>query len=103
GVDHPRELQSFEAHATEGAITVERLPALRAWLAGAAGDDETGRVSVSTSLPDLLDRIERNRAQAHRVLPLAAIPVVVLAWAVLLLAVANVARAHRYEFGVVAL
>jgi putative ABC transport system permease protein len=103
GVDHTRELQSFEAHATEGAITIERLPALRGWLADAAEDEESGRVSISTALPDLLDRIDRNREQAHRVMPLAAIPVVVLAWAVILLAVANIARAHRYEFGVVAL
>ncbi|MFI5908394.1 hypothetical protein [Dactylosporangium sp. NPDC051541] len=103
GIDHPRELQSFEARATDGAITVERLPALRAWLAGTAESDETGRISVSTALPDLLDRIDRSREQAHEVIPLAAIPVVVLAWAVILLAVANMARAHRYEYGVVAL
>ncbi|WP_433605252.1 hypothetical protein ACQP2P_26830 [Dactylosporangium sp. CA-139114] len=102
GVDHPRELQSFEAHATDGAITVERLPALRGWLAEAQSD-EGGRVSVSTALPDLLDRIDRNREQAHEVMPLAAIPVVVLAWAVILLAVAGVARGNRHEFGVVAL
>ncbi|GAA3454904.1 hypothetical protein GCM10018962_67370 [Dactylosporangium matsuzakiense] len=103
GIDHPRELQSFEARATAGAITVERLAALREWLAATADQDETGRISVSTTLPDLLDRIDRSRAEAHAVIPLAAIPVVVLAWAVILLAVANTARAHRYEYGVVAL
>ncbi|WP_426513601.1 hypothetical protein ACPPVO_25155 [Dactylosporangium sp. McL0621] len=103
GTDHPRELQSFEASATDGAITIDRLAALRGWLAAAAEDDDNGRVSVSTSLPDLLDRIDRSREQAHRVMPLAAIPVVVLAWAVILFAVANAARAHRHEYGVVAL
>ncbi|MGI5237957.1 hypothetical protein [Dactylosporangium sp. CA-139066] len=103
GADHPRELQSFEAYATDGAITLDRLAALRGWLAAAAEDDEQGRVSVSTALPNLLDRIDRSREQAHRVMPLAAIPVVALAWAVILFAVANAARARRYEYGVVAL
>ncbi|MEV0134240.1 hypothetical protein AB0H83_38000 [Dactylosporangium sp. NPDC050688] len=103
GADHPRELQTFEAYATGDAITIDRLPALRGWLAAAAASADNGHIGVNTALSDLLDRIDSSREQAHRIVPLAAIPVVVLAWAVILLAVANVARLHRYEFGVVLL
>ncbi len=96
GIDHPSEVQSFDSYGTASGITLEHLPELRAW---------TGSVPAGweTSLPDLLDRIDRGRADARQSVPLAAVPVVVLAWAVIVLAVTAGARARRHEFGIVAL
>jgi hypothetical protein len=101
GADHDSELQTFEAYAGPDAISVDRLPALREWLDDAVSTGDAR--SATTALPDLLDRIDRSRRQAHQTVPLAAIPLVLLAWAVIVFAVATAARAQRFERGVVAL
>jgi putative ABC transport system permease protein len=102
--DHRNENQAFDSYATPSAITVERLPAVRAYFdAEAAAGTTGGNPQVTTALPDLLDRIDRNRAAARQTVPPLGIPVVVLSWVVIGSAAALVARARRREFGIVAL
>ncbi|UWP79336.1 hypothetical protein Dfulv_29725 [Dactylosporangium fulvum] len=98
----PSELQTFEAYPTPGAISVETLPELREWLTGAKSrNSDTAR--ISTDLDDLLDRIDKRRAQVRATVPFAVAPLLVLAWAVIILAVSAATRARRFEHGIIAL
>jgi putative ABC transport system permease protein len=96
GIDHPSEVRTFDSYASGDGFTLEHLGAIRAWT------DQTP-AGWATSIPDLLDRIARSRTAARQTVPLAAVSVVVLAWAVIMYAVTVGARARRHEFGIVAL
>ncbi|WP_432841295.1 hypothetical protein [Dactylosporangium sp. CA-092794] len=98
----PADLQSYEAYPRPGAISVARLPQLRAWL-DAADERSSGTGRITTDLGDLLDRIDARRAEVRRTVPFAVAPVLVLAWAVIVLAVSAATRARRFEHGVIAL
>ncbi|WP_432994581.1 hypothetical protein [Dactylosporangium sp. CA-233914] len=101
GFSRRSELQIFDAYPQPGAIRVATLPRLRAWLAQA--DTTGGDGQASIGLGPLLDRIDAARAAAREPVPFAAVPVAVLACAVLVFAVATGARASRFEHGIVAL
>ena len=61
------------------------------------------RLKVSTGIPSLITSIQANEAIASRVVPVAAAPLVMLAWFVIFLAAAYAAAGLRFEYGVVAL
>ncbi|WP_433060662.1 hypothetical protein [Dactylosporangium sp. CS-033363] len=98
----PAELQSFDAYPLPGAISVAHLGALREWVDEADSRRNSG-ARLTTDLSGLLDRIDAARADVRRTVPFAVAPVLVLAWAVIILAVAAATRARRYEHGIVAL
>jgi hypothetical protein len=96
------ELQSYDAYPEPGAISVRTLPALREWLESAGQRGNEG-ARLSTDLGALLDRIDERRAQVRETVPFAVAPVLVLAWAVIILAVSAATRARRFEHGIIAL
>jgi putative ABC transport system permease protein len=102
-LDHRLEEADVDAFAGPAAFTPDRLPALRARVAEITGGDLGLGVRVSTDLPGLLDRIDRGRQLAHQLVPVAAVPLVVLAWFVIFLAVRYATEARRPELGLVAL
>ena len=58
---------------------------------------------MSTNIPDLLDRISANRTLVGQVVPVAAVPLILLCWFVIYLAVAAATEQRRPEFGLLAL
>ncbi len=62
-----------------------------------------GQVLFNTDIPDLIDRIRVGQRLAHQVVPVAAVPLVLLAWFVIFLAVGYGAEARRFELGLLAL
>jgi len=104
-MDHGRTLKSVDGSAGPGALDVDRLPGIRAALAGLR--DVTAKlgstVSVRTGLPDLLARIDSGRAAAHLIVPVVAVPLVALSWFAIFLAVGYGTEGRRPELAVVAL
>ncbi len=102
---HDAEQDTVDVQADPGTIGADRVPQLRGQLG-----DMTNRllalglnVNVRTSVPDLLDRIDANRRQAHELVPVVGVPLLVLAWFVILLAVGYGTAARRRELGLLAL
>ncbi|GAA2574450.1 hypothetical protein GCM10010435_57430 [Winogradskya consettensis] len=87
------------------ALDVDGLPALRSGLASLqrAIQAANGGVTLSTALPDLLDRIDAGRSSAHLIVPVLAVPLIVLACLTIFLAVSSGMDARRPELAVVAL
>ncbi|MFG2039787.1 hypothetical protein [Dactylosporangium sp. NPDC048998] len=98
----PADLQTYDAYPRPGAISVAHMGELRQWLDDAARRSDGG-ARLNTDLGNLLDRIDEHRAQVRRTVPFAVAPVLVLAWAVIILAVSAATRARRFEHGVIAL
>ncbi|WP_433086751.1 hypothetical protein ACQP1P_14050 [Dactylosporangium sp. CA-052675] len=98
----PADLQTFDAYPTPGAISVAHLGELREWVEASQRRANSG-ARLTTDLGGLLDRIDERRAEVRRTVPFAVAPVLVLAWAVIILAVAAATRARRFEHGVIAL
>ncbi|MFB9442842.1 hypothetical protein Dvina_15330 [Dactylosporangium vinaceum] len=96
------ELQTYDAYPQPGAISVEHLDALRAWVEDSGRRNNSG-ARLTTDLGALLDRIDERRADVRATVPFAVAPVLVLAWAVIILAVAAATRARRFEHGIIAL
>ena len=96
---------SVDALAGTATLAPDRFPAVRGEL-----DDLRNRSSgpgvaltISTNLPQLLDRIDRSRALARDTVPVAAVPLVLLSYIVLFLAAGYGAEGRRPELTVVAL
>jgi putative ABC transport system permease protein len=102
-VEHPTERQSVDAVAETEALVDRPLAAVRDDVRVASRGSLRGGVIVSSRLPDLLDRIEHNRSLIRRVVPIAAVPLVLLSWLVIFLAVAYGVQERRYEAGLIAL
>jgi hypothetical protein len=105
-LDHTSELQTVDVLGTPAAFAPDRLASLRAEVAEV--DDRVGelggsQISVSTRIPNLLDRIDRERKVAHELVPVAGVPLVALAWFVIFLAVGYGTGDRRFELGLVAL
>ncbi|GAA2540504.1 hypothetical protein GCM10010435_04920 [Winogradskya consettensis] len=104
-MDHGATVKSVDSTAGPGALDVDKLDGLRA----ALGDltDLTGKlnttVDVRTGLPDLLDRIDSGRAAARQIVPVIAVPLIVLSCFVIFLAAGYGAEGRRPELAVVAL
>jgi hypothetical protein len=98
-----RQNQSVEATAEASAINADSVHELEAALSKATVDVRGTKGTITTDLPLLLDRIQRNRNLVAEIVPLAAIPLVLLCWFVLFLAVAAGTQHRRHELGLLAL
>ncbi len=104
-MDHGATELSVDGLATASALQVDRLPALRSDLnrvsisATALGSG----VNVRTSIPDMLDRIDAGRSAAHLIVPVLAVPLVLLACLSIFLAAGYGTEGRRPELAVVAL
>jgi FtsX-like permease family protein len=104
-MDHGSIETTLDGYAGPGALDVDRLPALRAGLGqlrAAVGSLGAG-LELRTELPDLLSRIDSGRSAAHRIVPVLAVPLVLLACLTIYLAVGYGTEARRPELAVVAL
>ncbi|GIF22031.1 hypothetical protein BJ973_002358 [Actinoplanes tereljensis] len=104
-MDHGAIELSLDGGAAPGALTVDRLPAVRDGLArvqARAADLGTG-LEVDTGIPALLARIDAGRAAAHRIVPVLAVCLVLLACLTIFLAVGYGTEGRRPELAVVAL
>jgi putative ABC transport system permease protein len=104
-MDHEQEQVSIDAIAAPGTVTADRLARVRSELR--ALDDRVadlgGAVTVTSAMPDLLTRVDRSRTLAHQVVPVAAVPLVLLSWFVIFLAAGYGIHGRRQELGLVAL
>jgi hypothetical protein len=98
-----RQNQSVEATAEASAITADTVYELEAALNKATSDVRGAKGTITTDMPQLLNRIQRNRNLVAEIVPLAAIPLVLLCWFVLFLAVAAGTQHRRHELGLLAL
>ncbi|WP_426511982.1 hypothetical protein ACPPVO_15955 [Dactylosporangium sp. McL0621] len=101
-IARPADLQTFDAYPEPGAISVAHLAQLREWVDESERRSNSG-ARLTTELGNLLDRIDARRADVRRTVPFAVAPILVLAWAVIILAVAAATRARRFEHGIIAL
>ncbi len=100
---HPRERQYVDALLSPTVLRPQRLAALRAEVAAAKQNAAHYGGLVSTDLPDLLDRVQRDRTSLRTVVPLGAVPLFGLGWFLLYFAVAYPAEQRRAEIGAVKL
>jgi putative ABC transport system permease protein len=104
-LDHPSEQDTVEVVSGPDAFAPDRLGPLRGEVhdateqLGALGDD----ITVGTSIPDLLDRVDAGQRQAGQLVPVVEVPLVILAWFVIFLAVGHGTAARRRELGLLAL
>lgn len=113
GVEHSIDERTVEAMPESDTLGPDQLSALRARLAqvetnvrGTAGNGNGGNGSyavLDNRLGPLLDRLDRARAVARQVVPLAVVPLVALCWFVIFLAVAYGTTARRPELALLAL
>jgi putative ABC transport system permease protein len=105
GMDVGAVLVTLDGYAGPGALDVDRLPAVRAGLdqlqtaVTAQGSD----IELRTGLPGLLARIDAGRAALHRIVPVLAVALVLLACLTIFLAVGYGTEGRRPELAVVAL
>jgi putative ABC transport system permease protein len=97
------ERQSVDAVAGPGAITATSVPAVRTRVNEALASLKLLEANSTTDIPALLDRIDRSRVMVAEIVPIAAVPLVLLCWFVLFLAVAAAAQRRRHELGLLAL
>jgi len=104
-MDHGRTSMSIDGTAGPSVLAVDRLPALRSALGGVrkTATDLGANVTFTTSIPDLLDRIDAGRSAAHLIVPVLAVPLVLLACLSIFLAVGYGTEGRRPELAVVAL
>ncbi|GID27397.1 FtsX-like permease family protein [Paractinoplanes brasiliensis] len=103
--DHGLTDLSVDGLAGPGALDPDRLGELRAGLQGLIDKArEIGpSLQVNTAIPALLDRIDSGRATAHLLVPVLAVPLVLLACFSIFLAVGYGTEGRRPELAVVAL
>jgi putative ABC transport system permease protein len=104
-MDHGLTAMSIDGTAGPGALAVDRLTAMRSGLDAVRGTavDIGAAVTLDTSIPDLLDRIDSGRSAAHLIVPVLAVPLVLLACLSIFLAVGYGTEGRRPELAVVAL
>jgi len=104
-IKHDRELQSLDVVVGDDAITADTLRVVNAGVQESLKQLKAlpGSTVVTTELPNLLARTDRNRRLVAQIVPVAAAPLVVLCWFVLFLAVAAGTQERRHELGLVAL
>jgi putative ABC transport system permease protein len=95
---------SIDGVAGPGALDVDRIAALRAGVAALQENlTRTGGVTLNTQIPALLDRIDTGRKAAHLIVPVMAVPLILLACLSIFLAVGYGTEGRRPELAVVAL
>jgi putative ABC transport system permease protein len=97
------EAQQVDLVPPAGTLTPDRLRALPAEVDRLAANALLARIPVTTEVDALAERAAANRRLAGVVVPMAAVPVVVLCWYVLFLAVGYASDERRTELGLVAL
>ncbi|GIM93764.1 FtsX-like permease family protein [Paractinoplanes toevensis] len=104
-MDHGAIELSLDGGAAPGALTVDRLPAVREGLARvqARATALGAGIEVDTGIPALLARIDDERSAAHRIVPVLAVCLVLLACLTIFLAVGYGTEGRRPELAVVAL
>nr|WP_221377629.1 FtsX-like permease family protein [Actinoplanes polyasparticus] len=95
----------LDAFPGPGALDVDKLPAVRDGLADVQAGVTAfqGGVELHSQLPDLLARIDSGRAAGHRIVPVLAVALVLLACLTIFLAVGYGTEGRRPELAVVAL
>jgi putative ABC transport system permease protein len=103
-IDHTLGQSSVDALAPASALTLDRFPGLTAEVnqATEALLSDPG-YAVNTDLPALAQRVERSRALARQLVPVAFIPLAAIAFFVIYLAVGYGVFGRRQELGLVAL
>ncbi|UWP84011.1 hypothetical protein Dfulv_07080 [Dactylosporangium fulvum] len=105
GIEHKRERQGLDVVIGDRAISGDTLDGVNA--AVQEGSNKLialpGGATVHTELPALLTRINANRSLVGEVVPIAAVPLVLLCWFVLFIAVASATQERRLELGLFAL
>jgi hypothetical protein len=96
-LSHRAERQSVDALLDPAALTPAHLPGLLAGVHGAQSRAQRGGVTVISAVPELLGRIDADRSTLREVVPLAAIPLVALAWLAMLLAAGYGTETRRAE------
>jgi FtsX-like permease family protein len=104
-MDHGMTSMSIDGTAGPSVLAVDRLPELRSRLDGVRGTavDIGAAVTLETAIPDLLDRIDSGRSASHLIVPVLAVPLVLLACLSIFLAVGYGTEGRRPELAVVAL
>ncbi|WP_250008142.1 FtsX-like permease family protein [Actinoplanes sp. M2I2] len=105
GMDHGGLEAGLDAFPSAGALAVDRLPAVRSGLADVQAGLASlgGGVELRSELPGLLARIDSGRAAGHRIVPVLALALVLLACLTIFLAVGYGTEGRRPELAVVAL
>ncbi|HEY0535338.1 MAG TPA: ABC transporter permease [Actinoplanes sp.] len=96
---------TLDGYAGPGALSVDKLPAIRAGLAQLqANATQLGPgLQLSSGLSTLMTRIDRGRTAAHRIVPVLAVCLVLLTCLTIFLAVGYGTEGRRPELAVVAL
>ena len=104
-MDHGQTVLSIDSAAGPGALDVDKIAGVRAALDGLRKItvDIGAAVYVETAIPDLLDRIDAGRAAARVIVPVIAVPLVLLSCFAIFLAVGYGTDGRRPELAVVAL
>jgi putative ABC transport system permease protein len=102
--DHGNAAKAIDGTAGPAALDPDHLDLLRAGLADLNSDPtELGPILINTSIPALLDRIEAGREAAGVLVPVLAVPLVLLACFTIFLAVGYGTEGRQPELAVVAL
>ncbi|MFF5297049.1 FtsX-like permease family protein [Paractinoplanes globisporus] len=104
-MDHGDTAKAIDGSAGPRALDPDHLDELRAGLAALNSDpSELGAaIQISTGIPALLDRIDAGRSAAHLLVPVLAVPLVLLACFSIFLAVGYGTEGRQPELAVVAL
>jgi putative ABC transport system permease protein len=104
-MDHGSTDMSIDGTAGARALNIDRLQALRDGLAGLKStfDKMGASVQVNTDMPKLLDRIDAGRSATRLIIPVLAVPLVLLACFSIFLAVSYGTQGRQPELAVVAL
>ncbi|WP_433057278.1 ABC transporter permease [Dactylosporangium sp. CS-033363] len=104
-LEHGPEKQALDVVIDDSAINRESLDAISAQVEAGKSKLEAlpGHAVVSTGLPVLLKRIDGDRSLVAQVVPVAAVPLVLLCWFVLFIAVASATQERRRELGLFSL
>ncbi len=100
---HTKETQSVDALLDPAALTPGNLATVRASVASAQHRVSATAISAGTQIPALLNRIDADRSTLREVVPLASVPLVILAWLVMLLAAGYATESRRVEVGLLKL
>jgi hypothetical protein len=104
-MDHGQTQMSIDSAAGPGALDVDKLAGVQQALTGLK--DMTVKIGApiltDTGIPDLLARIDAGRAAARVIVPVIAVPLVLLSCFVIFLAVGYGTEGRRPELAVVAL
>ena len=104
-IDHGDTVMAIDGTAGPQALNPDRLGALRAGLQSLkeASTKLGATIQIKTGMPALLDRIDAGRAAARLLVPVLAVPLVLLACFSIFLAVGYGAQGRQPELAVVAL